>query len=64
MSFFNVDEIIDVLIFLDKIHSKIVFNKFSMGANVVKKEWKMNEWYMKDVKLMDKKKMNDVAILC
>jgi hypothetical protein len=43
MSFFNVDEIIDVLIFLDKIHSKIVFNKFSMGANVVKKEWKMNE---------------------
>jgi hypothetical protein len=49
---------------LDKIHSKFVFNKFSMGANVVKKEWKMNEWYMKDVKLMDKKKMNDVAILC
>jgi hypothetical protein len=43
MSSINVDEIMDVLLFLNRIHSKNIFNKILMGTNVVRNEWKMNE---------------------
>jgi hypothetical protein len=39
---FNVNEIMDVLFFWIKFN-QLFFNKYLMGANVVRNEWKMNE---------------------
>lgn len=39
--------------------SKNHFSNLIKGTNVVRNEWKMDEWEMKNVKMIDKQEMND-----